>query len=392
MRVYHTSGLYCYLSMLICATFAPTDLLGMELLVNGGAESGDLSGWVATGPVQSVTSVRETAGTVLPFDGSNFFAFTEAPANSASLIQQGPFDFNLDKLKLTGWIQTELNDEGVAELSLLNSQGQVVDFVRTDVLNTPNLIWEPFNLEIDVPNQAETWEVQLSGTLRSGSFVNVFWDNIILAANAEPTAHFCLTATAIGSQNITPNTTSPLTNGDFSIRRNSRLDPNTDLVGDGANEQTEWIFDFTTDPEYDTIDSLGLIKPSALMSAEFTITITPDEQSAGLNTDSIAIFNSNFENSLGENAQIVDIVDTLPPLGEPTEISFDLLEFYTADEVITLLLESDFDSNLRGGLVMHYGDDALVSFSELKLTFIPEPTSAVILGMMTLSVIRRRAA
>ena len=60
-----------------------------EQLVNGGAETGDLTGWSATGPqVAAVTEQEQSTGTVYPHEGSYFFTYAQVPGQAAECVFQ----------------------------------------------------------------------------------------------------------------------------------------------------------------------------------------------------------------------------------------------------------------------------------------------------------------
>jgi hypothetical protein len=164
----------------------------------------------------------------------------------------------------------------------------------------------------------------------------------VTSVNTKAAAHYVettISATAIGWGK--PKIDSgEVVNGDFLISDN-----NSNIAGDGAEEDTYWVFDFTTDPGY---VSFPLDQP--LTSALLTLTLTPKH--AGVTTD--VVFIEGLEhiktplirrlNSSFENPRIVEV---------------ELLEYYSSDEIL---------GELNNGILkLRYRDDAVISFARLDL-------------------------
>ncbi|MGD1808775.1 PEP-CTERM sorting domain-containing protein [Dapis sp. BLCC M126] len=174
------------------------------------------------------------------------------------------------------------------------------------------------------------------------------------------------------SGNVSPPTVlapSTVTNGDFLITLGGR----GSVVGDGADDITSWIFDFTDSP-------LDIPSPSNLESALFTLTITP--RSGGIISDQFQIIGLDLITS-------PDIRTT--PLGETNTVILELLDFYSSDQILGV-----FTGDINGQIPFEYRDDAIVSFASLDLTFkqvpgsssVPEPTSTLSLLILgTLGVV-----
>jgi len=148
------------------------------MLVNGGAEAGDTSGWTASGG-----NVVATVGdaTFTPFEGSYFFTFAGSAASSGSLTQTGTDGLTEGSvLLLSGYLVTDSVDSGTAILTVYDGVGGVLDTTSTGPQNTA-AAWQPFSLSLAVPAGAATWEVRLEGQLgASGSNTDVNWDAIEL--------------------------------------------------------------------------------------------------------------------------------------------------------------------------------------------------------------------
>ena len=165
------------------------------------------------------------------------------------------------------------------------------------------------------------------------------------------------------------------TNGDFLISRSSPVGPTNRILGDGWNERTNWTFDFSSDSEF---PSFSPFPPAVLDNAILTMEITPTEADTGFPdpqtiTDVVAIVGLPFI--------VTPIIQQLPP--DTSLIEIDLLDFYTSNNILTAYQDSEF-----GQIDMLFGDDATVSFAQLELSTIPEPTTLLILiglGCMGLS-------
>ena len=176
-------------------------------------------------------------------------------------------------------------------------------------------------------------------------------------------------ATATGSSNPTPIVGGDLQNGDFLILQNPGVP--TYPTGDGADERTDWSFDFSSDSNLEFFPTSG-----PLESAILTLTLSPVH--FGVGTDSTGVLG-------GKVIRVPDIPD-IPDEGTTSTISIDLLDFgFTSADIINSI---DPFTNI---IPWFYTDDAVISYAELELTVeqeiesTPEPTST--LGMFGLAAI-----
>ena len=163
-------------------------------LINGGAETGDLTGWgksPSDAPIVATMHVVETAGTVTPQAGDFFFSFADSPqTGTVSLYQGAPLKPGTTSLFFTGWIQTEFEDTGEVFMRALDGSGNVLASGSAGPLSSGNLHWEEFAVRIQVPGGATSWEVELRGTLVTGTFINVFYDSMFLSIGIDSDLNF----------------------------------------------------------------------------------------------------------------------------------------------------------------------------------------------------------
>lgn len=179
-----------------------------SLLVNGDAETGDLTGWYTelsgatagqSDIIASVLEQQQSQGLVEQFAGDYFFTFANQPTGSTGgsgdtilMYQTGMNGLDASQLRLTGMFQTETwnsaSDEALIRLSVLDASGNTLASAATASLVSPNLEWKPFEVSLDLSplSDAAAWKVELFGTVNSGTYTNVFYDNVELQAVPEP--------------------------------------------------------------------------------------------------------------------------------------------------------------------------------------------------------------
>jgi hypothetical protein len=195
-----------------------------SLLINGDAEAASLAGWTpvlsgssfgGTGHIAAVTEQLETTGTVRPYADSYFFSFAARQASTTPnsgdhiyMFQTGTDGLTNQELILSGYFQTEvLGQSDLAEVRLyvMGATSNVVASASTGWLGAPEFpggVWHPFRVSLVVPSGAAMWRAELHGTVKSGVFVNVFYDAVALegvpplpAPSLEGRLYFGLTLT-----------------------------------------------------------------------------------------------------------------------------------------------------------------------------------------------------
>ncbi len=180
-----------------------------DLMVNGGAESGDLTGWsvdlsaadTANDSIIATIALQDQSGPdVTPHSGNYFFTFAnertsqEADAGiTISMYQTGTSGLGSPRLTLEGYVQTEHydggNDDGEAILALYGDSGEtsLLTSASTGVLDSHGA-WSLFSLSVENPGDADHWKVTLLGTENKSTFTNVFYDDVSLVAVPTPAA------------------------------------------------------------------------------------------------------------------------------------------------------------------------------------------------------------
>jgi hypothetical protein len=177
-----TFGALCLLSVI-----AVGPVLALNLLENGDAETGSITGWTRSGSqVQAVMSQEQQAGTVYPYEGTYFFTFAANLGLAAEMWQSDTTGLTPGyTLALTGWVSTEdmdADDWGMATINIYDGDSQLIGTASSPVLTTLSNIWDPFEVTLAVPSGAASWEVVMSGTREYGNYINVFWDALTLTS------------------------------------------------------------------------------------------------------------------------------------------------------------------------------------------------------------------
>ncbi|MEM7309014.1 MAG: hypothetical protein AAF682_20190 [Planctomycetota bacterium] len=168
------------LPLLATACFLLTSLTaGQNLLTNGDAEQADLTGWTASPEVYVTASQSQSLQTVTPFEGNFFFSLAAQPGTSGSMIQGGTSGLTASSLVLSGRFQVEYTDEGEGIIRLFEND-TLLTSATTGRLSGRSEVWIPFSVAVSVPPQTTRWEVELAGFLMNGSFVNTFYDGVVL--------------------------------------------------------------------------------------------------------------------------------------------------------------------------------------------------------------------
>jgi PEP-CTERM motif len=205
------------ISLIICTIvmcFAASSAYAIDwstltnLLVNPGAETGDLTGWDVTGPWYATTSQVQTTGTVTPYAGDYFFSSAQSPASLTFLDQtvdvsgySAMIDAGLALFNVGFYYQTEYDDAITGAIVFLNAAQNEID---SDGSGEESSSAWTFMGEIGiVPFGTRYIAVEIDGILHSGSYVNAFIDEAHLKIGQdcvipEPASMFLLGSGILG--------------------------------------------------------------------------------------------------------------------------------------------------------------------------------------------------
>ena len=180
---------------------------GAQFLTNGGAEAGTLAGWTANlsgassgagGIIASVTQQTQVGPTVHPIEGSRFFSFAVQPSGTVTnggdhiyIYQSGTAGLTNNGLILSGSFQTTDLDAGEVRLVMRDASSNILASASSGGLGMPDYPqtnWNSFRISLVVPSGAASWTVELHGTLRTGTAINVFYDALVLEGAEPPIA------------------------------------------------------------------------------------------------------------------------------------------------------------------------------------------------------------
>ena len=152
-----------------------------------------------------------------------------------------------------------------------------------------------------------------------------------------------ITAVAAGSLHPVEASKFAVENGDFKISPNLGAETS---VGDGVNETTKWIFDFTKHPKYKDFVTTGPIE-----TAELTLLLMPKRSDA--KNDTLCV------NGMPD---IMKTRISQLPIDQPSVLQLDLLAEYEEEELIDVI-----DSQ-HGLIEFDYEDDSVICYAELALS------------------------
>lgn len=166
--------------------------LNTELVINGGAESGDTTGWVSAG-IDAVTPPDAFA------EGFGSFVFTGGTgpvtqtllqtidlSGNSSKIDIGKID-SIFSVNLQSRSDAGISDEARAELSFYDGSGMVLDsFSFVDNINTSLFDWNFFSDTRLIPVGTRSIEILLTASRIGGLSSDAFFDDVSLQINEVP--------------------------------------------------------------------------------------------------------------------------------------------------------------------------------------------------------------
>lgn len=151
-------------------------------LINGDAELCALTGWTPSevGTIDAVeTQDQGQAGPVVkPFEGSCFFSFAVGrPGGTEHSMTQEGLATPGTTLRLSGQLLT-LDETAFVAMQALDDNDGVLQESASSGLERKK--WSTVEQVLTVPEGATEWRVILSASLQSGSFTNVYFDDLSL--------------------------------------------------------------------------------------------------------------------------------------------------------------------------------------------------------------------
>ena len=166
--------------------------LNSELIINGGAENGDTTGWVSTG-IEAVTppdTFAQGFGSFVFTGGTGLAVQTllqtiDVSGNSAR-INIGEIE-SLFTVNLQSRSSTTTTDEAKVDVSFIDGLGGVLDsFGFIDDINTASFDWNSFSDSRLVPGGTQSIEILLTASRIGGLSTDAFFDDVSLQLNAIP--------------------------------------------------------------------------------------------------------------------------------------------------------------------------------------------------------------
>ena len=200
-RILRTTAVALFLSAATVSVSVATAVpAAANLLINGSAETGDIVPWVATANGVGINDADAAAGILSvsiaqdnkplsAFDGERFFSFSESGANAEGnqfiMTQTGTLTGGTSLLTLSGVYASEFEDFGTAQLSVFDASSALL--AETSITNLNNVLLKQSEAQmLPVVPQAASWKVTLTGELVTGGSINLYWDDLSLAAQSVP--------------------------------------------------------------------------------------------------------------------------------------------------------------------------------------------------------------
>lgn len=170
------------LPLLLCATAASAQ----NLLTNAGAETGDLSGWTATGAPHVDNGTFNS--NIHPFEGN--FAFVGWTGATASLTQTVAIAAGSAMAHVSFWEQGldqgSTSDHAYVSLRFLDGVGAVLSTVATPAVDSHNGTWQQYSGSFAIPTGTTQIAYTMNFVRAAGSDLDGYIDNNVLTVSAVP--------------------------------------------------------------------------------------------------------------------------------------------------------------------------------------------------------------
>ena len=174
-----------------------------NLVINPGAEGGDLTAWNADNPwVVTSQEQAEASGTVTPYSGDWFFNMAASSAGPTGTVVTSTLEQSIDissygsdidagnlLVAASTYLQTEdteaFDGADYARLSVLflDESDGLISSITTGWVQSEdpiNLVWTLKTLNGTVPNLTRKINIELAGQKNESTYINAFFDDVSL--------------------------------------------------------------------------------------------------------------------------------------------------------------------------------------------------------------------
>ncbi len=167
--------MYCMVcTVVLCGLMVP--VASATLLENGGFEDGTAN-WTGFGGGNAYVTDFDN---MLSAHGGTYFS--RISSSNWSLSQSGTNGLSAgNTFSLSGWCASDAIDSGEVALKFMDASDSLLDIETVPNIKGNWHAWVPFSMNLVVPSGAAKWEVVLTARYGgSGSYVDVYWDDITL--------------------------------------------------------------------------------------------------------------------------------------------------------------------------------------------------------------------
>jgi hypothetical protein len=185
------------LAIIASSSVAKADVI--NLLVNPGAETGNLNGWTTGGVSNPFVDHGTWNPGITPYSGSYDFAggtgtygtlTQNVSLSGISGITTAMIDSGLVSAQVSFWEQGldqgSLSDNGYVSISFLDAGSSVISTVSTPVIDSHNLTWQNYSGSFVIPTGTRSIDYTMNFARYSGSDVDSYFDNNSLSVAVVP--------------------------------------------------------------------------------------------------------------------------------------------------------------------------------------------------------------
>lgn len=233
----------------------------------------------------------------------------------------------------------------------------------------------------------------MKNTILKGLVVAAAVPFMLVLGNTDKALAVTISSTVTGSSNPTPVIDSTFENGGFTLTANPG-NPTVTSLGDGRDENTWWVFDYSNDPNLQSFRN-AVTAGNAITSALLSVTLQPggfnDNFSGAGGGVAISTLASNGLVNVNRSLQTftIDLLGANYNNSTSTRIFNELDASTASNRNVSLAPDAGQNQILFG-----YQDDAIISNARLDLTTEEVPEPMTILGTLTAvgfgTVLRRK--